>query len=236
MQIRLKFTKGEEVKYISHLDLMRTFQRAIRRADIPIAYSSGFNPHQEISFGAPLALGTSSSAEYVDIKLAKQMEPAEVSERLNKSLPQGIRISGGIILSENAKSAMAIVTHARYTVRMLIPDTGEERLQQDIQRFLEQKAILVMKKQPKKDFELKETDIRPMIIGMKLIPGISGEGKGEYLINCLLQSGSKANLKPELLIGAFREFTGYEVSGIRINREAVYAEKDGKLVELLDHK
>lgn len=235
MQIRLKFKKGEEVKYISHLDLMRTFQRAIRRAGIPIAYSSGFNPHQEISFGAPLALGTSSSAEYVDIKLARDMDMAEIKEMLNKNLPQGIKVAGGIKLPENAKSAMAIVTHARYTVRMMISDTGEDRLQQDIERFLEQSEIKVMKKQPKKDFELKETDIRPMIIGMKLIPGMAPAMNGEYFINCLLLSGSKSNLKPELLIAAFKEFTGYDIKGIRINREEVYADKNGKMVELLDY-
>lgn len=79
--IRLKFTKGSEVKYISHLDLMRVFQRALRRASIPISYSSGFNPHQEISFAAPLSLGVTSNAEYVDLKLTEPMDVREIRRR-----------------------------------------------------------------------------------------------------------------------------------------------------------
>ena len=89
-----------------------------------------------------------------------------------------------------------------------------------------------MKKQPKKGFELKETDIKPLIINMKLIE--SEEGK--HTIDCLLLSGSRGNLKPELLMEAFKEFTGYDIQKIKINREQVYAEKNGKLVDLLEYE
>lgn len=232
ISIRLKFTKGNEVKYISHLDLMRVFQRAIRRTGIPISYSGGFNPHQEISFGAPLSLGVTSDAEYVDFKLAEPMEIGEISKRLNNSLPDGIRILKGIKLGENHKSAMSVVTHARYNIRMSIENIDSEALKKSIEAFALQEHIKVMKEQPKKGFELKEIDIKSMIVGMRLF-----ESSGDiHIIDCLLLSGSKANLKPELLIVAFKEFTGYNINRIRINRKEVYAEKNGKLLDLLEYE
>jgi radical SAM-linked protein len=232
MNIRLKFTKGNEVKYISHLDLMRVFQRAIRRTGIPIAYSSGFNPHQELSFGAPLSLGVTSNAEYVDIKLAEAMDVQEIKERLNGSLPEGIRILGGISMVENPRSAMSVVTHARYNIRMNIENVTAEALKKSIEDFLAQEEIKVMKEQPKKGFELKEIDIRPMIIGMRLYES----RESMHVLDCLLLSGSRGNLKPELLMTAFKKFTGYNIAGIKINREEVYAEKNGILVDLLEYE
>jgi len=232
MNIRLKFTKGNEVKYISHLDLMRVFQRAIRRTGLPIAYSSGFNPHQEISFGAPLSLGVTSDAEYVDLKLAEAMDAEEIKARLNSSLPEGIKILGGKRLGDNPKSAMSLVTHARYKIRMRIESAAADELNKSIEDFLAQEQIKVMKEQPKKDFALKEIDIRQMVVGMRLF-----ESKEElHTIDCLLLSGSKGNLKPELLMMAFKEFTGYNIVGIRINREEVYAEKNGILLDLLEYE
>ena len=89
-----------------------------------------------------------------------------------------------------------------------------------------------MKEQPKKGFELKEIDIKPLIVNMKLI-----ESKEDmHTIDCLLLSGSRGNLKPELLIKAFKEFTGYEIQSIRINREQVYGLKNGKLLDLLEYE
>lgn len=232
MNIRLKFTKGNEVKYISHLDLMRVFQRAIRRTGIPISYSSGFNPHQEISFGAPLSLGVTSDAEYVDLKLAGAVELEEIKNRLNSSLPEGIRIIKGMQLGENPKSAMSVVTHARYFIRMNIENVAFEAFSKSIEEFVAQEHIKVMKEQPKKGFELKEIDIKSMIVGMRL-----SESRDEiHTIDCLLLSGSKANLKPELLMVAFKEFTGYNIVGIKINRVEVYAEKNGKLLDLLEYE
>lgn len=232
MNIRLKFTKGNEVKYISHLDLMRVFQRAIRRTGIPISYSAGFNPHQEISFGAPLSLGVTSNAEYVDLKLADTMDIQEIKKRMNSSLPEGIRILEGVKLGDSPKSAMSVVTHAKYMIRVNIENVDAEALKKSIEEFVAQESIKVMKEQPKKGFELKEIDIRPMIISMKLY-----ESRDTiHVFDCLLLSGSRGNLKPELLMVAFKEFTDYNIDGIKINREEVYAEKNGRLVDLLKYE
>lgn len=91
-KIRIKYTKGEEVKFISHRDLMRAFQRAIRRAEIPIAYSQGFNPHMKISWGKALKVGQTSDSEYAELQLESWIKPNELMQRLNPQLPKGIEI------------------------------------------------------------------------------------------------------------------------------------------------
>jgi radical SAM-linked protein len=91
-RIKIKFTKGEEVKFISHRDLMRTFQRAIRRAGLPILYSQGFNPHMKISWGNALKVGVVSAGEYAELHIDGWIRPRDALERLNQTLPKGLEI------------------------------------------------------------------------------------------------------------------------------------------------
>jgi radical SAM-linked protein len=232
INVRLKFTKGSDVKYISHLDLMRTFMRVVRRANIPIAYSGGFNPHPEMSFGAPLSVGVISLAEYVDMELAQEVPMQEIVDRLNQYMPMGIRVSGAIRLPEKFKSAMALITHAKYSIRINCENMDKEDLKVKLQSFINQESILAKKKQPKKNFQIKEIEIRPMILEMNF----ESCEEGSCTINCLLQSGSKANLKPEILMQAFAEYADLKINRTTITREEVFVEQDGKLIDLLQYR
>lgn len=91
-RIKIKYRKGEEIKYLSHRDLMRTFIRAIRRAKLPVAYSQGFNPHMKISWGQARKVGQSSPAEYAEINLENHLRPDELLTALNRQLPTGLEI------------------------------------------------------------------------------------------------------------------------------------------------
>src|SRR4030042_619242 len=91
-RLRIRFYRGEEVKFISHLDLMRLWQRALNRAGAPLAYSEGFNPHPRMSLAAPLALGVTSETELMDIILAKWMSPHSFTAAVSRQLPPGIEI------------------------------------------------------------------------------------------------------------------------------------------------
>jgi radical SAM-linked protein len=91
-QIKVKYRKGEEVKFISHRDLMRAFQRAVRRAGLPVAYSQGFNPHMKISWGNALKVGATSEEEYAQLQLEGWVKPEELKARLNQHLPKGLAI------------------------------------------------------------------------------------------------------------------------------------------------
>lgn len=91
-RLRLRFSRGEEVKYISHLDLMRCWERALRRVEIPLAYSEGFTPHPRLSLAAPLPIGVTSEAELMDITLQKSLSPYFLIRTMAQQLPQGIDI------------------------------------------------------------------------------------------------------------------------------------------------
>ena len=119
MLVRLivRFSKEERVKYISHLDLMRTLQRALRRAEIPVAFSQGFNPHPRLSFASALAVGMTSEGEYMDILLEQDLVPDEFCNRMNKVLPLGIRMLEAIKVSNKIPSLMSIVERADYLIK-----------------------------------------------------------------------------------------------------------------------
>lgn len=91
-RIRIKYRKGEEVRFLSHRDLMRAVQRAIRRADLPVAYSQGFNPHMKISWGNALKVGATSEEEFAELQFDGWSKPDEVKIRLNRQLPKGLAI------------------------------------------------------------------------------------------------------------------------------------------------
>lgn len=97
-RIKVVYKKGEEVKFISHRDLMRAFQRAIRRADLPIAYSQGFNPHMKISWGNALKVGAISEVEEAVLQFETWVKPDDIKARLNKELPKGLAILDAFLI------------------------------------------------------------------------------------------------------------------------------------------
>lgn len=230
MNIRMKFIKGQEAKYISHLDLMRTFQRAMRRAQIPMVYSSGFNPHPEMSFAQALGVGIWSIGEYLDIKVRELIDLEELKERLNNDLPVGLTVLDAVILKDKAKSAMALVTHGEYIINICFDYKELPDMKDILSDFLNQKNIYAMKQQPKKNFQLVKVDIKPMIRDINIL---TGEKPGEVVLKCILACGSKANLKPELLIQALAEYLGLKIIRKSIKRVELFMEVNDSLLPLL---
>ena len=216
MRMRVKFTKTGPVKWIGHLDVMRYFQKALRRAEIPAAFSGGFSPHMLMSFAAPLGVGITSDAEYFDIDLAQEISSAEMVSRLNAQMTEGVRVLSAVRIGEdkNAKG-MSLVAAAAYEVRFrasrpFLPENWEI----SFASFMEQPEIRVMRKTKRSEAE---TDIRPWIYGWETAPD---------RISLLLSAGSVHNLKPELVVQAFAAGLGIEVPGdaLMIHRKEIYAE------------
>lgn len=225
MTYRFKFSKGEEIKFIGHLDIVTAFQRAIKRADLPIAYSNGFNPHQQIDFASPLSLGYVSEGEYGDLKLTQDIEPKEVMERLNAVLPDGMVIKELIRRRDGVKNTMASVSAGRYKAYLdsrITPKMVEENLD----KYFATEEIIVMKK-TKNNF--KETDIKPDIF--QLINASEGE---QAIIEMVIAAGSTRNLKPESVAEGFYNFVGVEYNKFKIGfkRMDIYMVMDEKLVPL----
>ena len=114
MKIRIKFSKDGSMRFIGHLDTMRYFQKAMRRADIDIAYSTGFSPHQIMSFAAPLGVGITSEGEYLDIEVHSTRSTADSLAALNDTMVEGFAVRDYRRLPDDAKTAMSIVSCADY--------------------------------------------------------------------------------------------------------------------------
>lgn len=227
MKVRIKFSKQGIMKFIGHLDIMRYFQKAIRRAGIDIAYTEGLSPHMIMSFASPLGVGLTSDAEYMDIELRTPICSKDAIEALNRVNAEGITVTGFYQIPEDkANKAMTLVAAADYTLRFRKGHEPKLDWQSAISHFFAQKEILVLKKTKKSE---KEVDIRPMIYDMHVHAGT---------VYFQLASGSVANLKPELVMDTYLKTIGVEADefAYEINRCELYAdmgtEQKRKLVPL----
>lgn len=227
MKVRIKFAKQGCMKFIGHLDVMRYFQKAMRRAGIDIAFTEGFSPHMIMSFASPLGVGITSSGEYVDIEVRTPISSANAVRQLNEVMVEGMEILSFRQIPEGkAGKAMSLVAAADYTLTFREDHEPVKGWQERVSDFISQDSIIVLKKTKKSEVE---TNIRPMIYEMKVT------GNQVFL---RLAAGSAANLKPELVMEAFASFIGTELDefALLINREELYADlgdaDERKLVSL----
>ncbi len=198
MKARIKFRKYGVMKFIGHLDIMRFFQKAMRRADIPIAFTGGFSPHMIMSFANPLGVGVTSDAEYFDIELTEEVDMNACVERLNKVMVEGMEIVNMVSISDDKKqTGMSIVAAADYLSEEKnggFPDNWKDK----VEEFLAQPQILIVKATKKSE---KEVDIKPMIYQLEV---------RDNALFMQVATGSVENLKPELVMQAFATFLGLE--------------------------
>lgn len=205
------------MKFIGHLDMVRYFQKVMRRANVDMAYSEGFSPHQKMSFAAPLSVGITSMGEYFDIEVHSTESSAVMLEKLNKQNVEGVEILSYKQLSDGAKNAMSIVAGADYFVYLT------QFSKETVEKFYEQSSINILKKTKRSE---KIVDIKPMIYELRY------QDDGIFM---KVAQGSAANLKPDLVIQALSEFVGISLPEfIQYERLDMYCLKDGKLVSLDD--
>ena len=234
MKIRIKFRKWGVMKFIGHLDMMRYFQKVMRRADVDICYSEGFSPHQIMSFAAPLGVGITSDGEYLDIEVHSTKSSEEMIQAMNATMVDGVEITGYVMLPDNAKTAMSIVAAADYVLSYKdgyeVPFSVEEWKTHVAELFANQKEFTIIKKTKKSE---REVDLKPLVYAFDVI---EENDKPAFYIN--VSTGSVDNIKPELLLASMYEKLGleYNESAIAIHRKDVYAvdEKTKKYVSLLE--
>lgn len=218
--VRIKFTKTGVMKFIGHLDVMRYFQKAIRRAEIPIAYTTGFSPHMIMSFANPLGIGLTSEGEYFDIEVTEDLPSKEAVERLNATMVDGISVSSYQYLPENSKTGMSIIAAADYLMYPKYTDGFPDWFTDEfIADFLNQEEIIVLKKTKKSE---KEVNIRPLIYDISL----TEEG-----LTMMLSAGSVENLKPQLVVEAL-EKAGSPLPELQYHRLELYAEEEDGYISL----
>lgn len=249
MKIRVKFKKYGPLRFIGHLDVMRFFQKAIRRAGIDVTYTTGFSPHQVMSFAAPLGVGLSSNGEYMDIQVNSIPMPRDgmtscqvLAEQLNNASVKGLDVISARILPEDAGNAMASVAAAAYTVRFRegrepnhrisnhsqesAPpsqrDTGVDNCMNTVlAAFLENEDILITKETKR---GIREVNLRP---------GIYELTWQDHAFHMLVDASSAGNIKPAQVIEALLKDRGevLQENALLITREDVFTvageQKDG---------
>jgi len=218
MRLRIKFSKYGAMKFIGHLDLMRFFQKAVRRAEINIAYSAGFNPHQLMSFASPLGVGLTSNGEYLDIVINdkdNEIDIEDLQKRLANEMVDGIDIIAISPLSETAGNAMASVAAADYTVIFNEKITLDFDWCSQFATFLQSETIIYTKCTKK---VTRDIDLKPLIYKTAIKP----ENKAIYM---LINASSADSIKPQFVIEAFFDYIGQHLPefAIDICREEIYA-------------
>ena len=214
--LRFRFSRGHELKYIAHLDILRVFERAIKRAKIPVAYTQGFNPRQKLVFGLPMSIGLTSESEFADIELSEIMEPREFIAQLNKGLPEGLKVEEAI--SGNTRdNIMNQITAARYEIVFEVKQP-RSRFEIDtiIYDLLSEEEISVIKKSKKGP---RPINIRPLIYSMSA----EKVDASIFKIKAFLSAGAENNLRADLLMQAFSQETKLEIEIVSMHRKALYA-------------
>ena len=192
MKARIKFRKYRVLRFIGHLDVMRYFQKVMRRAGIPIAFTGGYSPHMIMSFASPLGIGLESDGEYLDIELTGPVDSREAVRRMNEAGVDGIEVvSLRQIAEEKKMTGMTILAAADY----LATPSGDAGLPEGWQdrfaAFIGQPEIRVLKQTKRSE---REINIRPLIYDWETRDG------GIFM---KLAAGSTENLKPDLVMDTF---------------------------------
>ena len=217
-RLRLTFSRGEELKYISHLDLMRLWQRALRRAEIPLAYSQGFSPHPRLSLAAPLAIGVTSSGELMDVFLDHRVSPQYFFKSASQQLPQGADISEVVEVGIGLPSLQSQVQFADYEVS-ITTDKGSGEVEDSIRSLLSRDSLPW---EHVRDKEIRKYDLRSLIDGIRLL-------SWEPSMCCLgmrLRCDSKGTGRPEQVAAAL----GFQDTPKSIHRTGLILAQPGKNV------
>lgn len=224
MKLRIKFKKFGPVKFIGHLDVMRFFQKGLRRADIDVAYSTGFSPHQIMSFASPLGVGLESNGEYFDVEILSPISSQDFMDKFNAVSVPWIQVTDVRLLPDKAGNAMASVAAAGYIIRFREDREPGADWQQKFNEFMKQAQIVVTKATKKGTAEI---DLKPAIYEYKV---------NDDSIYLLVNASSEGNIKPTLVMDAFAAFCGEALAenALMITREETYGSKNGKFVPLAE--
>ena len=247
MRIRIKFTKTGTMKYIGHLDVMRFFQKVLRRAGIPVAFSEGFSPHMLMSFAQPLGVGVTSEGEYFDLDLRQEFFDAacgrekgmekqirirsrDIMDRMNAEMPEGFSVTCVVKIPEDkASKCMTLVAAADYEICF----DGIRERKAELEAFFAHREIPVLKKTKRSEAVV---DIRPLIYEADI---------SETSLFLRLSSGSVNNLKPRLVMDTFFEECGKAAgsssgkaagpsscAALKIHRKELYAHTEDGFIPL----
>ncbi len=202
MRVRITFTKQNALRYIGHLDLHRLWERAMRRASLPISYSQGFHPQPKISLAAALPLGFSSRNEVLDVRLNEDVAVEDISNRLKDNLPPDIKVLNVESVDERLPALQTLVLSAAYDVHLTEPVEGSE-LKRRVEELMNAESII-------RERRNKTYDLRPLVEMLSIIT----QADGNAWLKMTLASREGATGRPEEVLSAL----GIEPETARVER------------------
>ena len=191
---RLRFARTGSLSYVGHLDLMRTFERSLRRAELPLLHSQGYNPRPMLVFALPLGVGISTADDYLDVSFSEEIDVKRVIEALTPKLPEGLAVLDGWTVPETSGSIMALVTAASY--HLTAPGITEA-----FRKLFLLKEVRVEKKSKG---QIRTLDIRPLMLRL-----VEDEPCSEDSCTILVCAGSHENVRPDLMLLALTRYCDY---------------------------
>ena len=192
-RLRIRFGRGEEIKFISHLDIMRLWDRAFHRARIPLAYSEGFNPHPKMSLAVPLAVGVTSEAELMDVFVDRPVTPHWFTSAMNQQLPPGITILGVFQVALTLPSLQSQVRYADYRVQLETNESAAKDIEKAVAALLSAEHLPW---QHRRDTGQRSYDLRALIDDLKVI-SITDSG---CTLEMRLRCDSSGSGRPEQVV------------------------------------
>lgn len=230
VRIRAQLAKGPEARFISHLDLVRALERALRRTGLPVAYSEGFNPHPKIAFASALPLGATSEAEYFDVIFAAPVLPRQFELALNEQLPLGLRVVEAREVPLRGPALMAAIDVSFWEVTFPAPPGGRAVVAEAIERLLRQGACVRVHQAKHGE---RAIDILPLIDQIDLVPDEDSPEpaaagrvpEGQVRIVMGLAAGARGSVRPEEVVAALADLGGFTVErgDIELKRLAMAA-------------
>lgn len=217
-KVRLSFYKKGYAKFVSHLDLMKMFQRIFKIAEVDIAFSQGFNPHPKMSIAYPLPVGNTSDEEYIDIQLNSEPDYEKIVTQINSAMPMDIKITKAWEPKEN----MNLLCFSKYTVKGSLTHSVDN-LEKLIYGFLQRQDIVIAKKTKK---GVSDADIKPWIKELKLLEN----SDKDFVLQMVLSTGEKANLKAVSVLEALSKYIEeFKPLYFDINRDCILKENMTKI-------
>ncbi len=198
---RVTFGKGTPIKYISHLDLCKTWERVLRRAGVPVAYTQGFNPQPKIQLAAALPVGYISSVEVMDVILEQPMQGTELVSRLRAVVPVGLTVTGAHQVDPNACALQSSLRQVEYRVRLNAWVSPEE-VAGCIKDFL---AADHFEQHRVRKQRTEKIDLRPLVDDIQL----EAHEEGEFVVWMRVSAGPLGNVRPETVLEALRLAGGH---------------------------
>jgi radical SAM-linked protein len=232
MRIWVKLSKRGPAIFISHLDLLRTIERSLRRAQLPVALSEGYRPRLRLAFGPALPLGVSSDGEYIDIQLSEDLDIGDFMNRMRKASPSGIDIVDAREVPAHFKSLNALIDTASYDVKLRYPASlaSNVNIAGEVAAFLDLKEILITREGKE---GRREVNIADFIERIRILTNESGI----LLLEMLLAIGARGSVKPEEVITALSHKNKALIpEEICVHRNEVFmTTKDGKRISPMEY-